>query len=602
MTSLPNSYASQGLQLPPRRITAAVAPIRSEPSTLNPQPSTKLTGWIVPQAQTRWLAAGVAWYTPQRCEQIFRQSLAGDLQSQWEMFDLMEATWPELLTCLGQLKDEVVGAEVIQLKPFTRRGDEPTPEALARHAFVQECLDTMHARPDRDENDMDDTIKDLLDARAKGISILEIDYEFRQLSTGQALAPRFTRWVHPLWYGYPHGPGSGELMLRPGIGDGDPKKTWYPGDTSVGYGYAWGSIPDWQDFPDHKFIIGICKSRTGHPLASGLLHALTFWWAAFNFTAEWFFTFAQINGQPFRWATYDPNMTYGDQVKLQAVLSNMGASAWGMFPQGTTFELKEIAKNAGDNPNVALLEMANRTARLLILRQTLTADVGDKGGGSKALGEVHERVEGGVITACARWTSKNLSPLARSLCILNYGDDQDCPYFDVPEEREDAKVLADTIKTVSDAGLEPVDEDLSSLGKRLTFRIQRKAIPTTPAIGDRQSAIPGAKPSKPEKPEEVESARDAAGHWIYASAGGSDTHHAPRTTPLDEITAARLAPLTAAYKGSMSPFRQAILQSTSRADCLKRLERLYSDWDPARLANELDHALQLCSATAAQEP
>ena len=563
------------------------------PTSNNQQLTSKLSGWIVPQAQTRWLAAGVAWYTPQRCEMIFRQALAGDLQSQWEMFDLMEATWPELLTCLGQLKDEVVGADVVQLKPFARRGAEPTANALERFAFVQECLDTMHARVDRDENDMDDTIRDLLDARGKGISILEVDYESRELSTGTAIAPRCTRWVHPLWYGYPHGPGSGDLMLRPGMGDGDPKKTWYPGDTSVGYGYAWGATPDWQEFPKHKFLVGICKARTGHPLASALMHALTFWWAAFNFTSEWFFVFAQINGQPFRWATYDPNMTPNDQAKLQAVLANMGANAWGMFPEGTTFELKEIAKNAGDNPNVALLEMANKFCRLLILRQTLTADVGDNGGGSKALGEVHERVEGGVVTACARWAGKTLSELPRSICMLNYRDDQEAPYFDVPEEREDTKTLADTLKTVSDAGLEPRDEELSALGKRLTFQVQRKAVvaPVIPGVGK-----PGAVSDESTK-DEVQSGRDVAGRWIWASAGGEGI--AKGQLPIDNVTEARVELLAAAYRGSMAPFRQIILASKSRTECERALASAYADWKPERLASELEAALQICAATGA---
>jgi hypothetical protein len=57
--------------------------------------------------------------------------------------------------------------------------------------------------------------------------------------------------------------------------------------------------------------------------------------------------------------------------------------------------------------------------------------------------------------------------------------------------------------------------------------------------------------------------------------------------------------LAAAYKGAMAPFRQAILSSESRESCLKRLHILYADWDPTRLAAELDHALQLCAATAA---
>jgi len=49
----------------------------------------------------------------------------------------------------------------------------------------------------------------------------------------------------------------------------------------------------------------------------------------------------------------------------------------------------------------------------------------------------------------------------------------------------------------------------------------------------------------------------------------------------------------------MAPFRQIILESTTREECERRLARAYADWTPSRLVHELDTALQLCSATAA---
>ena len=95
------------------------------------------------------------------------------------------------------------------------------------------------------------------------------------------------------------------------------------------------------------------------------------------------------------------------------------------------------------------------------------------------------------------------------------------------------------------------------------------------------------------------SVRDDLGRLIFFSAGGSGVDEQP--SPLDPIISARVAALAAAYHGSMAPFRQAILSSESRESCLKRLTLLYADWDPARLVNEMDHALQLCSATAAHD-
>jgi phage gp29-like protein len=75
--------------------------------------------------------------------------------------------------------------------------------------------------------------------------------------------------------------------------------------------------------PPGKFIVGISKGRTGHPLNTALVRVLAYWWAAMNFSSEWFLNYAQIFGQPMRWATYDPNLSTADQAKLEDMLENI---------------------------------------------------------------------------------------------------------------------------------------------------------------------------------------------------------------------------------------------------------------------------------------
>ena len=499
------SYAAQGLTLPPRRITSAI--------TLDPRPAPppgpaarqNLQGWVVPQAQVRWLGPGVAWYSPQRVEQLFRQALAGDLRSQWEMFDLMESTWPCLSKCLNQIKDAVV-SQGLRVVPFTLKGSKSTSQAEQRAAFIESALHGMVANPARDENDLEDTIRDLLDARGKGISIVEIDW---QLQRGRAISPsapsqfpgrasspsapsqfevpissilpRCTRWVHPAWYGYPQGPGGSTLMLRQATVA--PTSSYsFPGDTSTAPRPASPatrpSTPAWQPFPPHKFIIGVAKNKVGHPLGSAMLHVLGFWWAASNLTAEWFLNFCQVFGQPFRWATYNQNMAPDDQIKLQAMLTNMGANAWGMFPEGTQFELKDIARQ-GDNVQTKLMELADKVCTLVVLRQTLTTDVG--GSGSRALGEVHERVLGGVEEACCKWICKTLHPVVASILQLNFGDTSESPTL-VPGMDEEAspEELGSLLVAVNNANLQPTQEALPELSERLGFTVERKAQPIIP--------------------------------------------------------------------------------------------------------------------------
>lgn len=555
MNLSPKSYAAQAKPLPPRK--DAAAPMLNLPATT----PTNLP-WIVPAAQVRWLGPGVAFYTPQRIEQIFRQALSGDLQSQWEMFDLMEATWPRLSKNLNQIKDDTISNE-FQVQPFKLKGKDPTPEAEARAAFVEEILWSMNPIPEKDENDFDDTCRDVLDARGKGISILEIAWETRDTSQGPAFAPRCTRWVHPTWYGYEFGPGDSTLKLK-------------TGPMSVYMGSVTANPTAFMDFPPHRFIVGVCKNKTGHPLGAAMLHVLGFWWAASNFTAEWFLNFCQVFGQPIRWATYSASMTPTDQIKLQFALQNMGSQAWAMFPEGTAFELKEAMKAGSDQIQKVMLDVADKACDLVVLRQTLTSDV-SKDGGSRAQGEVHERVLGSVELALAKWLCKTLQPLIRSICELNYGDTSECPYLrPAMDDDEDPDTLADTLVKLEQAGFEPTDEAIPELSERLGIEVQRKAVPDPVAPNNfKDSAAPR---------------NDLA------------AKSAMRTAHLVDELAARQAPeVAAALRSSFSGAVEIIRASKSPEDAQAKLKAFFADWRPNKLVKALEPALQQCAAAGAVE-
>jgi phage gp29-like protein len=556
---------------------AAAQPLTAPPKPAEPAQNTM--NWIVPAAQIRWLGPGMSYYTPQIVEQIFRQALAGDLQSQWEMFDLMETTWPRLSKNLNQLKDDVISNEM-QVKAFALRSQKPSTNALERAAFVEEALWSMNPRPDADENDFEDTMRDLLDARGKGISIVEIDWEMRSLSSGPAMVPRCTRWVHPAWYGYPQGAGNSTLMLKM--------------NTVSNYmGTVTATPRQFMEFPEHKFIIGVCKNKTGHPLGTAMLHCLGFWWAFSNFTAEWALNFCQVFGQPMRWATYDPNMTPTDQTKLQLMLQNMGSAAWGMFPEGTQFELKETAKGSADNIQKLFLDHADKVCDLLILRQTLTSDV-SKDGGSRAQGEVHERVLDGVELACAKWTCKTLNQLVRAIVMENYGDVSECPFLKPPgDDEDDSGELAKVLVDVHSAGLEPTDDAIAEISERLGFAVQRQAAPPPSPFG-----MPGADPTVGRVPPPGAPADPNAPDDLKAKSA-STLIHDPHIT--DVIAGKRKAALAATYRGAMAPFREAILNSATKEECLALLAKQYTDWTPTRLNNELNEALQIAAAAGAAE-
>jgi phage gp29-like protein len=213
-----------------------------------------------------------------------------------------------------------------------------------------------------------------------------------------------------------------------------------------------------------------------------------------NFSLEWFLNFTQLFGQPSRWATYDPDMDEADQVKLQLFLQQMGSSAWGMFPEGTKLDYREAVTQGKDNPQLLLTELANKAARTLILRQSLTSDTGSKGSGSLALGKVHEGVLDDVKLGCGQWACEVLDQLIRYIAVLNFGNDDECPSAKVivPDE-ESSLTASETAANLSAAGIEPDDDALLALGKKVGFSIRRKNSPAPAAVASAGSDILAAR-------------------------------------------------------------------------------------------------------------
>lgn len=389
---------------------------------------------IRPEAATRWLLPNVAAVTPAYIEAVLRGALGGNHVQQWELFDLMEDTWPRLVKNLNEIKRAVVALDW-QCKPWAEEDTAPTDSAKEKAKLVSHAVWSMRPAQDSDENGFEQTLYDILDAWAKGVSVQEIEWEQRAAAgqSGDAIVPRCTFWVHPQNYAW-HQEG------WMGLATTSERQDFLAGRASV------------ERFPEDKFLIARCKARSGSPLAGALLRPLAWWWCAANFSAEWFLGFAQIFGVPIRWANYDPN-TPGLLANISDMLENMGNSAWAAFPAGTTLELKEPMKAGTDNPQIAMLDRADKQADLLILGQTLTTDVGDSG--SRSLGEVHEGVREGIIRAAADFAASVVNlQLVPSILRLNFGDDTEAPEFCAEEEeQEDAKANAERDQILLNAGV-----------------------------------------------------------------------------------------------------------------------------------------------------
>jgi phage gp29-like protein len=387
----------------------------------------------------RWLASQLSYFTPQIVENTARGAMSGNLLAQWLMFDLMEQTWPRLSKNLNEIKGAVTDLDW-NIQAFALRGEKPSAEAQRRAKVAEQLIWQMKPDADADEADFEDTLYNVMDALGKGISVSETHW-MAPGEPGNEMGlwwPRATRWVHPRYYGYSPLPGTEDrLMLNmmevrlsnPDAGQAIQQQAVAVAEGALGMpdgNYVNGQL--YARFPRDQFIISVMKQKSGHPVSGAMLRILGFWWAASNFSWEWFLNLAQIFGVPLRWTNYSSTAPPGTITAIGEMMANLGSAGWAAFPEGVKVNIEKALEGARDNPSKAFIDASDIICDIVILGQTLTTSQGERG--SQALGTIHKTVRDERITAVARRTAKVLNTqFLPALCRLNFGDDQECPWF-----------------------------------------------------------------------------------------------------------------------------------------------------------------------------
>lgn len=506
---------------------------------------------VRPESRGYWMGWVARDYTPERVELVLRDALAGNLTQQWELFALMEDTWPRLGKALAEVKRAVLQLDW-DCEPWAEEDEPPTPEAEERAKLVSRASWTMRPDPAEAGNDFRGTIHDLLDAWGKGLSVVEIVWETREAGDGGTLvAPAASYWVHPRHYQW----GEGVLTLRDERG---------------------GTFA----FPRDKFLIGVSRARSGLLSGGALLRPLAWWWCAANFSGSWLLNLAQIFGLPLRWATYAPGADDALIGKICAMLEDMGSQAWAAFPAGTQLELKEPGKGSGQWPQEGMLDRADRQCDLLILGQTLTSDVGASG--SRALGDVHKSVRDEIVRGAADWVASVLNAQwVPAILRANYGDELHPPQWCAePEEQEDLKADAERIAIL--APLMPIPAKWAYRKQQIPLPTAGEEVLHAPA----PSASPALQPPGSPPAEEPPAARSLTLQAAMAETLGVPSGWlAPLRGWLRSVEA-RLA------DGSLSDADLVAELEAAR----RRLPEVFADMDHGALADVLAAAGQRAAA------
>lgn len=384
--------------------------------------------WPIP-ANYRTNDFDLANVTPDQVRTILRNVRNGKLEDQDRLFRLMLDTWPRLRKALNEVSGAVSRLKM-EIKPAIREGaEEPTPNALRIYEVVERALESYAPRPGYWELNNGEMIRALIDAYAKGISVLEIVWH----SENGIISPRCYAPVPAKYLAFPQFTVEADRLMIAPLGTNNSTL---------------------EDFPPDRFLIGVWSQGGMHPIHAANLRTLTKYWLASVYGLGWLMQFAQLFGIPMRTAKTDGSEEA--MSKAEDMLESIGSSGWAATGPGVEFEIHSAISGTGDSlPQSHLMDVADRACDILMLGQTLTTD--NTGTGSRALGEVHEGIRSEVLQSVSSWVADVITnQLIPAIVRFNFGTvaAEDMPYceMEIPVAK-DEKAIAERIKIYTEIGI-----------------------------------------------------------------------------------------------------------------------------------------------------
>lgn len=302
--------------------------------------------------------------------------------------------------------------------------------------------------------------------------------------------------------------------------------------------------PQGERLPPRKFwTVATGADHDDEPYGLGLAHWL-YWPVLFKRSGVKFWLIGlEKFASPTAIGWYPSNLSGNDEAskrergRLLAALRAIQLDSAIALPDGMRYELAQ-AQRSGTADYAALCEYMDRVIARVVVGQTLTSDASKSGGGSQALGSVHQAVLDGIVKADADLLceSFNRGPV-RWLCDWNFPGAAPPRVYRRTEPPADRNAQAERDRKLFEVGYRPtlaqVVEDYGG------------AWEPVPAVG--------AKPAAPPPPP-AEFAEAAA---LAPDQRALDAAQAAFAPQLQQLTEALLAPLLARLESAAS-YEEAI--------------------------------------------
>lgn len=487
--------------------------------------------------------------TPHRLATLLLASEEGDPIPYLSLAEDMEEKDLNYRSQLGTRKLAVAGLE----PTVEAASDAPADQAAAD--LVREFLAT---------DGLEDVLVDIMDALGKGYSVCELLWD----TSGK-------RWL------------PSEILYR------DPR--WFVFDRNDGHTIQLRDVGPPQNLPPYKFIVHRPRLKSGLPIRGGLARASAWAYLFGNYGLKDWVGFLEIFGQPMRLGKYPAGATPDQIATLTRAVRDIGSDAAAVVPEGMQIEFI-TATSVGSSSDVyeKLLRYLDERVTLAVLGQTLTSGQTRGGGGSLALGQVHNEVRKDLMRADARQLAATVNrDLVRPLVDLNLGARANYPLvrFKV-QEPEDIKGLTEALK------------DLVPLGLRVGASVVRDKLGLPDPGKDEEILKPAAAPAPvvPTPPALADAgAQTAQARGCCPSCGTGRAAHAIDGGPdaLDGLVEASLRDWTAQFQPLTDPLVQAIQEATTLDELQGLLREAASRMDPSLLAERLAQASFMARAAGA---
>lgn len=449
----------------------------------------------------------------------------------------MDGSSQEYLTLAQEMeRRDLHYGSVLQTRKLAVAGLDLQVEAASDESKDQELADEVR-RIVRSPG-FSDLLSDLLDAIAKGFSVVEIMW----MTSSSKWWPVEFKWRDPRWFTFDT--DTDEVYLRDGRD---------------------GQHPPGEALAPAKFLVHYPRTRNDLKIYGGVACAVAVAHMCKSYTVSDWMVFLENFGHPLRLGRYNAGATDKDVAILKRAVMAIGAQAAAVLPDSMRIEFEAPPNTTGGEKLFRdTADWWDRQVSKAVLGQTMTTDDGS----SLAQAQVHDQVRQDIRESDTRRLCNTLNrQLVEPFINLNFGPREDGAYPRIYypfREGLDAKALSLLLPHGLRVSQSVVRDRLGLPDPDDDEEVLERALPLTSNQTDLNTALNA--PQSSVEPDAIlaEIEQEALSEW---------------------------EPLAAEI---INPIERAVAESSSYEELEMKLLELSESIDPA----ELTRALALASWTA----